>query len=69
MTKNPASKCPFKCADPKIIPITSKALLKLYFDLDIKCANVKCGKTVKLGDLEKHEKDCSKVKCWNFANC
>lgn len=66
MTKNPAAKCPSRCENSKIAAITSKALMKLYNDLDVICSNPKCGKTVKLYDLDKHENICLKVKCWNF---
>lgn len=69
MGRNLATKCPFKCPDPKISGVASRALLRLYYDLDIKCVNPKCNKTVKLLDLEKHEADCTKVKCWNYENC
>lgn len=51
MGKNPTTKCPFKCSDSKISAVLSKALLRLYYDLDIKCGNPKCKKIVKLLDL------------------
>jgi len=54
MSKNSQVKCPQKCADSKITAVMSKALLKLYNDLDIECSNQKCKKIVKLFDLEKH---------------
>ncbi len=69
MNKNTQVKCPLKCTDSKISPVISKALLRLYSDLDIICSNPKCKKTVKLLDLDKHENDCMKVKCWNYENC
>ena len=66
MNKNAQVKCPFKCSDSKISPVFSKALLKLYNDLDVECSNPKCKKMVKLMDLDNHENMCLKVKCWNF---
>jgi hypothetical protein len=42
----------------------------MYNDLDIKCAHYdKCNQTVKLVDLEKHEKICQLAKCPNFELC
>ena len=46
------STCPNRCS-AKINVMTSKALLGIYNDLDIKC-NRGCGKTIKLIDLPKH---------------
>lgn len=65
ISKNPAVKCPKRCTS-SIIPIRSKALLKVYKNLDIRCANPKCEKILKLGDLAPHEEICMKPKCWNF---
>ena len=48
------SKCPNRCKDPKICPVLSKALIKLYNDLDIKCSIEKCEKVIKLIDLDRH---------------
>lgn len=54
MKKNPSIKCPLKCNDSKICAVMSKALMRMYYDLDIKCSNPKCEKVVKLSDIEKH---------------
>ena len=54
ISKNPATKCPNRCTS-SITPIKSKALLKVYKNLDIKCSNQKCDKILKLGDLHAHE--------------
>jgi hypothetical protein len=54
MGKNSSVKCPLKCNESKISAVVSRALLRLYYDLDIKCSNPKCTKVVKLLDLEKH---------------
>jgi hypothetical protein len=54
INKNPAAKCPNRCVEPRIDAIKSKALLKLYNDLDIKCSNPKCLKIIKLIDLSTH---------------
>ena len=64
-----ASKCPNRCASSTIAPIKSKALLRLYNNLDIKCSNAKCGKVVKVIDLAKHESTCLMPKCWNYEIC
>lgn len=69
ITKNSAAKCPNRCNNSKIAPIFSKALQKMYANLDIKCSNKKCNKTVKLSDLQKHEDTCLKIKCWNVELC
>lgn len=66
INKNPASKCPNRCPSPKILAVTSKALLKLYNDLDVECINPKCKRLIKLIDLDKHEQLCTKIKCWNY---
>lgn len=50
MKKN--ASCPNRCVS-SINPMTSKALLGIYNDLDIKC-DKGCGKTFKLFDLPKH---------------
>ena len=47
--------------------MTSKALEKIYFDLDVKCLH--CEKVVKLYDLATHEVKCGKTKCWNHDIC
>jgi hypothetical protein len=47
--------------------MSSKALQRIYDELDIKCST--CPKIVKLGDLIKHEGVCNKPKCWNTAIC
>jgi len=45
-------------------------LLRIYNDLDIKCQYYdKCGKVVKLVDLEAHERVCQLPKCANFDIC
>ena len=52
INKNPTNnKCPNRCPTPRIEQVVSKALLKLYNDLDIRCSNPKCLKVVKLIDL------------------
>ena len=68
ISKNPATKCPNRCVS-QISPIRSKALLKVYNNLDIKCSNAKCGKVLKLGDLATHENVCLRPKCWNYEVC
>lgn len=63
--------CPNRCALSQngIKPI-GKALLRMYNELDIKCIHYdKCGKIVKLTDLEKHETFCQLPKCNNFELC
>ena len=53
--------CPNRCnaAQTKIEKLTSKALIKIYNDLDIKCKFApNCNKVIKLGDLEAHEREC-----------
>ncbi len=69
--KNKESKCPNRCgaAISSIQPIFSKALQRVYFNLDIKCSNPKCERVLKLLDLPKHEATCLLAKCWNFDNC
>lgn len=68
ISKNSVTKCPNRC-NSQIVPIRSKALLKVYKNLDIKCANSACNKILKLSDLEKHESMCLRPKCWNFDVC
>lgn len=47
--------------------MSARALINIYNDLDIKCT--KCPKTLKLGDLEKHEELCGKAKCMYNQFC
>lgn len=47
----------------------SKALMRMYNNLEIKCNNPKCGKVVKLCDIVKHEEDCNTPNCLNYNNC
>jgi hypothetical protein len=47
--------------------MTSKALIKIYNDLDIKCSF--CSKVPKMSDIVKHELNCRKPKCWNNDIC
>lgn len=49
--------------------MSSKVLIKMYNDLDIRCVFEKCKKVVKLIDLSRHEAMCQRAKCWNFDNC
>ena len=50
--------------------MSSKALQRIYNDLDIKCVNYeKCQKVLKICDIEAHEKICSQVECKNFEIC
>lgn len=44
--------CPNHCG-ATITNMTARALINIYNELDIKC--LKCPKTLKLGDLLKHE--------------
>jgi len=63
--------CPNRCpvSQGTIRPI-GKALLRIYNDLDIQCCYYdKCGKIVKLSDLEQHERVCQLPKCANFELC
>lgn len=68
MSKNPATHCPNRC-NSKIKNVTSKALLKVYNSLRIRCSNPNCLKEMNLGDLKLHEDRCLKPKCWNFQVC
>eukprot|EP01015_Nassula_variabilis_P002947 TRINITY_DN1178_c0_g1_i2.p1 TRINITY_DN1178_c0_g1~~TRINITY_DN1178_c0_g1_i2.p1 ORF type:complete len:376 (-),score=41.51 TRINITY_DN1178_c0_g1_i2:115-1242(-) len=62
--------CPTRCDLSKTkIERISKALMRIYNDLDIKCQYESCGKVVKLCDLEEHEKKCQLPKCINFDVC
>lgn len=67
--KNPDTKCPNRCTANNITPIFSKALMRLYANLDIKCISPTCKQTLKLSDLVKHEQKCLIVKCWNYDIC
>lgn len=49
--------------------MSSKVLIKMYNDLDIRCVFENCKKVVKLLDLAKHESICQRPKCWNFDLC
>ncbi|KAL4430530.1 hypothetical protein ABPG74_005455 [Tetrahymena malaccensis] len=62
--------CPNRCsmAQHTITPI-SRALQRMYNNLEIRCKNQKCNKVVKLCDLEKHEQECCTPNCINFDNC
>ena len=42
------------CTNSTISPIFSKALLRMYNNLDVKCSNQKCNSILKLIDLPKH---------------
>jgi len=70
-SKQADSKCPNRCgANIKDIkPIFSKALQRMYQNLNIKCQNAKCQKVCSLMELPKHEAICMITKCWNFDNC
>eukprot|EP01016_Furgasonia_blochmanni_P019859 TRINITY_DN2212_c0_g1_i2.p1 TRINITY_DN2212_c0_g1~~TRINITY_DN2212_c0_g1_i2.p1 ORF type:complete len:426 (+),score=62.76 TRINITY_DN2212_c0_g1_i2:154-1431(+) len=65
-----SKECPNRCdiAKTQIKPI-SRALYKIYSDLDIKCKYPSCGKNVKLADLAAHEAKCQLPKCLNFDVC
>ena len=69
--KGKDQKCPNRCgtAVSNIKPIFSKALQKLYFNLEAKCSNPKCKRTLSLLDLPKHEASCNVTKCWNNDLC
>lgn len=62
--------CPNRCsmAVHQITPM-SKALLRMYNNLEIRCKNPKCKKEVKLCDLDKHEAECCMPNCINFDHC
>lgn len=47
MKKSPTVPCPNRCKS-KIGDFKSKALLRMYLNLDIKCSNEKCQKVIKL---------------------
>jgi|JI6StandDraft_1071083.scaffolds.fasta_scaffold03819_4 hypothetical protein len=48
----------------------SRALYRVYNELDIRCCYFeKCNRTVKMCDLEGHENNCAKVKCFNYLVC
>jgi len=49
--------------------MSSKVLIKMYNDLDIRCGFENCKKIVKLLDLAKHESVCQRPKCWNHEIC
>lgn len=60
--------CPNRCTGSTISAMTSKALIKIYNDLDIRCEKG-CLKVIKLLDLPKHELNCGRPKCWNNEMC
>jgi len=63
--------CPNRCpvSNGTIRPIT-KALMRIYNDLDIQCKFFdQCKTTLKMSDLEAHEKVCQLPKCENFDIC
>lgn len=65
------SECPNRCnpSTDAIKPV-SKALMRMYNELDVKCAHYdKCHQIVKLVDLEQHEKVCQLPKCENHEIC
>lgn len=53
ISKNPLSKCPNRC-NSNLGPVKSKALLRTYNNLTIRCTNPKCNTTSKLGELRQH---------------
>lgn len=59
MAKN--KECPSKCNPvSNKITVISKALSRIYNDLDIKCSYFDiCKKTLKMYDLNEHEKKCN----------
>lgn len=66
-----SSECPNRCnpSTDAIKPV-SKALMRMYNELDVKCAHYdKCNQIVKLVDLEQHEKICQLPKCDNHEIC
>lgn len=69
ISKNPEFKCPNRCTNNDIKPISSRALLRIYRDLNIKCSNPSCTKIIKLCDIVTHEATCLVTKCWNFDIC
>lgn len=46
------SACKFGCIGNTIHPMTARALINIYEELDIKCS--KCNKSLKLGKLNDH---------------
>ena len=62
-----SSTCPNRCQG-SINPMTSKALLNIYNDLDIKCEKG-CNKLSKRIDLDQHEQSCGRPRCWNVDIC
>jgi hypothetical protein len=68
-SKNPEYKCPNRCTNNDIKPISSRALLRIYRDLNIKCSNSQCNKVIKLCDIVAHEASCLQAKCWNYEVC
>lgn len=69
VSKNPEFKCPNRCGNNEIKPVASKALMRMYKDLKIKCSSPTCGKVVTLSDLASHELGCLAAKCWNHEVC
>ncbi len=47
--------------------MSSGALKKIYNGLEIRCE--KCSKVVSLCELDNHEKNCGKTRCWNEEIC
>ncbi|EGR29925.1 spry domain protein [Ichthyophthirius multifiliis] len=63
--------CPKRCdmSLHQIIPVQSKALLRIYNNLDMKCPNNDCEKQIKLSDYAQHEIICNSKQCLNFQVC
>lgn len=66
VSKSPEFKCPNRCTANDIKPINSRALIRIYKDLKMKCSNPNCSKIVSLSDIVTHEALCLVAKCWNF---
>ena len=68
-SKNPEFRCPNRCTANDIKPINSRALIRIYKDLKMKCSNATCNKIISLSDIVTHEAMCLIAKCWNFEAC
>ncbi|CAD8109323.1 unnamed protein product [Paramecium sonneborni] len=65
--KKSGGECIFRCPQKLSINPISRALKKIYDDLELKCSN--CLKGIKINQFENHEIGCKSIKCKNYDQC
>jgi hypothetical protein len=53
----------------KVFAPLSKAILKMYNDIEVKCSKPSCGKFFPASGILAHENTCFKTECANIKHC